>query len=84
MRDECLDAYTHQDLPFEQLVEDLQPDRDLGRNPLFQVTFQLVNTPSLDGDGADRRRRPASRSSAGSAIFDLAFTLIDGRPSCAG
>ena len=77
VRDECLDAYTHQDLPFEKLVEDLQPERDLGRNPLFQVTFQLVNTPSLDGDGA-ADHPPGLEVQRGSAIFDLAFTLIDG------
>jgi len=45
VRDICLNAYIHQDLPFEQLVEELQPTRDLSRNPLVQSTFQLVNTP---------------------------------------
>ncbi|MBW4660754.1 MAG: amino acid adenylation domain-containing protein [Drouetiella hepatica Uher 2000/2452] len=40
-----LAAYDHQDLPFEQLVEALQPDRDLSYSPLFQVKFALENLP---------------------------------------
>lgn len=53
VKETALAAYSHQDLPFEKLVEELQPDRDLTRNPLFQVSFQVLSLPTrgmqLDG-----------------------------------
>ena len=45
VKEMCFGAYGHQDLPFEKLVEQMQPERDLSRNPLVQVVFAVQNTP---------------------------------------
>ena len=55
VRDVSLDAFAHQDLPFERLVEEVVPHRDLSRNPLIQMLFAVQNAPMPDMDLGDVR-----------------------------
>ena len=45
VKETCLGAYVHQDLPFEKIVEELRPGRNLGREPVFQAMFAFQNAP---------------------------------------
>ncbi|HEU4322123.1 MAG TPA: condensation domain-containing protein, partial [Roseiflexaceae bacterium] len=83
VRDTCLAAYAHQDIPFEQLVDALVPERDLSIHPLFQVMF------SLQSSGAAAPVWPDLELSAlpvamGSVKFDLSISLSEEANSLSG
>ena len=84
VRETALGAYAHQDLPFEMLVDALQPHRDLRQSPLFQVMFMLNpagNAPSLPL--ADLKfERVATET--GISLFDLTLILNEGPEGIAG
>jgi amino acid adenylation domain-containing protein len=82
VREVCLGAYAHQDLPFEKLVEELQPERTLSHSPIFQVMLDLQNAPMRDMHLQGLRLTPLPFDSR-MAKFDLTLTMgeTDGRLS---
>ena len=80
VRGVALGAYEHQDLPFEKLVEELNPDRNLSRTPLFQVMFVLQNAPRLALELPGLTVSPVQTNS-GTAKFDLTLSVVEGADS---
>ena len=76
VRQVSLDAYAHQDIPFDQLVETLQPQRHLSHSPLFQVMFVLQNSPisKLELRDLQVTQMELARATAG-ATFDLTISM---------
>ena len=73
VREVCLGAYAHQDVPFEMLVEMLQPERSLSHSPLFQVMFTLQNTPTQEAEMPGVRLGTVATENR-VAKFDLSLT----------
>ncbi|MBW4477601.1 MAG: amino acid adenylation domain-containing protein [Tolypothrix brevis GSE-NOS-MK-07-07A] len=73
----ALEAYVHQDLPFEKLVEELQPSRDLSYNPLFQVMFVLQNLPKPNLSLSDDVSLSYEEGYNGTSKFDLTLFMED-------
>ncbi|MFD8541683.1 amino acid adenylation domain-containing protein [Streptomyces rubrogriseus] len=77
VRDTDLAAYTHQDLPFERLVEALNPTRSLTHHPLFQTMLTLHNTQGTKTDRFAGLAAEVVASESVSARFDLSFALAE-------
>jgi len=82
VREVTLGAYAHQELPFEKLVEELQPERNLSYNPLFQVMFVLQGSGKREaGEGAAEEGGESSEAAdgpqlmTGTAKFDLTLSM---------
>ncbi|MEA2694979.1 MAG: hypothetical protein QOJ16_4366, partial [Acidobacteriota bacterium] len=81
VREAALTAFDHQDLPFEKLVEELQPERNLTHSPLFQVTFALQTRSRAAGEAGGVELpgglsiAPLREGGVGQAPFDLVVQL---------
>ncbi|NJM72607.1 MAG: amino acid adenylation domain-containing protein [Scytonema sp. RU_4_4] len=83
VREVTLDGYAHQDLPFEMLVEELQPERDLSRNPLYEVMFVLQNTPTSVQEVSGLTLRTLEFDS-GTAQLDIFLSMSESEEGLTG
>ena len=74
VRERALGAYAHQALPFEKLIEELQPERDASHSPLVQVVFALQNAPQSDLTALDLKLSYVAVDT-GTAMFDLIVNI---------
>ena len=83
IRQVALGAYAREDLPFEQLVEELQPERNLSHQPLFQVMFVLQEDPmpELILPGLTLTRL---QTNSGTSKFDLTLYMVNSEPGLTG
>ncbi|HEY0366789.1 MAG TPA: amino acid adenylation domain-containing protein, partial [Pyrinomonadaceae bacterium] len=78
VREITLGAYKHQDLPFERVVEELQPDRTSGAQPLFQVMFVYQNMPASSHDLPGLTMGQVEMSDDAAVRSDIDFYLWEG------
>ncbi|KAA3617202.1 MAG: amino acid adenylation domain-containing protein [Calditrichaeota bacterium] len=88
VKETSLNAYAHQDLPFEKIVDALKPDRDMAHSPLFQVMFVLQSANPAQQSNTPQEKSPIEISSieahSGTSKFDLTFFLVDDGKNISG
>ena len=83
VREFCLGAYAHQEVPFEKLVEELTPERSLSHTPLFQVMMVLQNAPREEFELPGLNLSPVSVERI-AVKFDLSLSLTYGERGLSG
>ncbi|HKS74562.1 MAG TPA: amino acid adenylation domain-containing protein [Terriglobales bacterium] len=83
VREVALGAYAHQDMPFDKLVEELQPERALSHNPLVQALFVMQNIPREKQQLANLKLQPFEMPITRSK-FDLAVFMVEGESGLTG
>lgn len=83
VRETTIGANAHQEFPFEQLVEELQPERDMSRSPLFQVMLALQNSPMPEME-LPHLNLSALHIENETALFDLLLSLAETDQGLAG
>src|SRR5690242_11945727 len=83
VKETALGAYAHQEFPFDKLVEELQPQRDLSHMPIIQALFALQNTPDESIELAGLTITPVNIES-GTTQFDLSLNIWERGPTLTG
>src|SRR6185369_10933047 len=76
VRETAVEAFAHQDVPFERLIEELKPERHANRPPLVQVVFALQNVPAAARPIAGLMTEPYELHNEASK-FDLVVTAVE-------
>ncbi|MBJ6369616.1 non-ribosomal peptide synthetase [Snuella sedimenti] len=77
VKETCLDAYAHQDIPFERIVDNLEIERDQSRTPLFQTLFALQNNEEVTGMSLGENKLEVLVQEFTTPKFDMTFNAVE-------
>jgi len=78
IRKVTLEAFAHQDLPFEKIIEELQPERDLSHTPLFRIMFAYQNAPT-SALNLSKIKLSAYKADKGTTVLDLLLAVTESK-----